>query len=117
MRIELDHLFVCTARGAPEGEKLVQSGLNEGPPNDHPGQGTAHRERWFLEHPIGIREITHLTLRSPVPLTSRPSRILIESGILHIGMGPSYLLEIEFDHNRRKQRIDFRPELPIVFQP
>ena len=33
MRIELDHLFVCTAPGAPEAEKFVEFGLIEGPPN------------------------------------------------------------------------------------
>src|SRR5579872_1343152 len=43
MRFELDHLFVCTAPGAPEVEELVELGLNEGPPNHHPGQGTASR--------------------------------------------------------------------------
>jgi hypothetical protein len=43
MQIELDHLFVCTSRGAPEAESLVQFGLREGTPNVHPGQGTANR--------------------------------------------------------------------------
>ena len=47
MRIELDHLFVCTRPGAPEAEKLVQLGLHEGPPNQHPGQGTACRRFAF----------------------------------------------------------------------
>src|SRR5215471_9213408 len=47
MQIELDHLFVCTARGAPEAEKLIQFGLHEGPPNRHPGQGTACRRFSF----------------------------------------------------------------------
>jgi len=47
MRIELDHLFVCTAPGAPAAEKLVQFGLHEGPPNQHPGQGTACRRFAF----------------------------------------------------------------------
>ena len=32
MRIELDHVFVCTAPGAPEAEEFVQFGLREGPP-------------------------------------------------------------------------------------
>jgi hypothetical protein len=41
MHFELDHLFVCTAPGVPEAEKLVEFGLHEGPPNQHPGQGTA----------------------------------------------------------------------------
>jgi hypothetical protein len=36
MRVELDHLFVCTAPGAPEAEELIRFGLREGPPNQHP---------------------------------------------------------------------------------
>lgn len=215
MRIELDHLFVCTTPGAPEAEKLVQFGLHEGSPNQHPGQGTANRrfsfanamieliwvndareaqsqntrrtllwerwsgretnaspfgicmrpadsqdteppfaaweyrpayladplfmhigeagieepmwiylsfmrrvrrEQWFIEHPIGIREITGLTLTTPVPLRSNASLKIIESGILATQTGTTSLLEIEFDANRRKQQMDFRPYLPFVFQ-
>ena len=215
MRIELDHLFVCTAPGAPEAEKLVQFGLHEGPPNQHPGQGTANRrfsfvnamieliwisdasdaqsqsarrtllwerwsgrehnaspfgiclrpvdpqytappfpawqyrpaylpdplvmhigdvgieepmwiylsfmrraqrEQWFIEHPIGIREITGLTLTTPVPLRSSVSQRIVESGVLSTRTGTTSLLEIEFDGNRRKQHVDFRPHLPFVFQ-
>lgn len=215
MRIELDHLFVCTAPGAPEAEKLVQFGLHEGPPNQHPGQGTAnrrfgfanamiellwvsdaseaqsqrtrrtllwekwsgredhaspfgiclrpadsqdtgppfpaweyrptylseplfmyigeggieepmwvyldfmrrvHREQWFIDHPIGIREITGLTLTTPVQLRSNASQKIVESGILATRTGASSLLEIEFDGNRRKEHMDFRPHLPFVFR-
>jgi hypothetical protein len=43
MTIELDHVFVCAARGAPEAELLVRAGFLEGSPNVHPGQGTANR--------------------------------------------------------------------------
>jgi hypothetical protein len=215
MRIELDHLFVCTAPGAPEAERLIQFGLREGPPNRHPGQGTAsrrfafsnamiellwvshkkeaqnqdtkrtllwerwsgridracpfgiclrpidsrhtqpdfpsweyrpaylsdplvmhigeagidepmwvylsfmrhvHREQWFIEHPIGIREITGLTLTTPVPLHSFASQKVIESGILVTRPGETPLLEIEFDGRRRNERVDFRPHLPFIFQ-
>ncbi len=215
MRIELDHLFVCTAPGAPEAEKLVQFGLHEGPPSQHAGQGTANRrfafanamiellwvsdareaqsqstrrtllwERWsgrednaspfgiclrpvdsqdtgppfpaweyrpaylsdplfmhigevgieepmwvylgfmrrvhreqrFIEHPLGIREITGLTLTTPVPLRSNLSQKIVESGILATRAGTTSLLEIEFDGNRRKEYMDFRPHLPLVFQ-
>jgi hypothetical protein len=214
MRIELDHLFVCTAPGAPEAENFVQFGLHEGPPNQHPGQGTANRrfafanamielfwvsdaseaqsqnarrtllwerwsgrehnaspfgiclrpvdpqdtglpfpaweyrpaylpdplvmhigdvgieepmwvylsfmrraqrEQWFIEHPIGIREITGLTLTTPVPLRSNVSQKIVESGILATRTGATSLLEIEFDGNRRKEQMDFRPHLPFVF--
>jgi hypothetical protein len=48
MQIELDHLFVCTSVGAPEAEDLVRFGLQEGPPNQHPGQGTANRRFAFV---------------------------------------------------------------------
>jgi hypothetical protein len=214
MRIELDHLFVSTAPGAPEAGKFVQFGLHEGPPNQHPGQGTANRrfafanamielfwvsdarearsqsarptllwerwsgrehnaspfgiclrpvdpqdtglpfpaweyrpaylpdplvmhigdvgieepmwvylsfmrraqrEQWFIEHPIGIREITGLTLTTPVPLRSNVSQKIVESGVLATRTGATSLLEIEFDGNRRKEQMDFRPHLPFVF--
>ena len=215
MQIELDHLFVCTALGAPEAEKLVQFGLHEAPPNQHPGQGTAcrrfsfanamielfwvskareaqsestrrtllwerwssrqgnaspfgicvrpvnpqdtglpfpaweyrpaylpdplsmhisevgieepmwihlsfmrraQREGWFTEHPIGVREITRLTLTTPMPLRSNASQKIIESGVLVTRTGATSLLEIEFDGHRREERVDFRPHLPVIFQ-
>jgi hypothetical protein len=90
MQIELDHLFLCTAPGAPEAEKLVQFGLHEGPPNQHPDQGTACRR-------------------------SNASQKIIESGVLATRTGATSLLEIEFDGHRRKERVDFRPHLPVIF--
>jgi hypothetical protein len=206
--LELDHLFVCTASDAPEAEPLNQFGLREGPPNQHPGQGTAcrrfafvnamiellwvsnpteaqneitgrtllwerwsdregnacpfgiclrptdsqhagpppftsweyrpaylpdplvmhvgeagieepmwvymsfmkraQRGQWFIEHPIGIREITGLTLTTATPPRSEASQKVVESGILATRTGPTSLLEIEFDGNRRQTQIDFQ---------
>jgi hypothetical protein len=54
MAIELDHLFVCTDRGAPGGDQLRQFGLHEGSPNHHPGQGTANRRFPFLNAMIEL---------------------------------------------------------------
>jgi hypothetical protein len=54
MRIELDHVFLCTAPGAPEAERLVQFGLQEGPPNQHVGQGTANRRFSFFNAKIEL---------------------------------------------------------------
>ena len=215
MRIELDHVLVCTAPGAPAAEEFVRLGLREGSPNRHPGQGTANRrfdfanamiellwvddageakskcsrrtqlwERWsnregkaspfgicvrpvdsqntespfpawkyrpsylpdplvmhlgeagveepmwvylgfmrrfdreqrFVEHPIGIREITNLALTTPASLSSAASQSMVESGILSSQDGPKSLLEIEFDDRGRKEIVDFRPHLPVVFQ-
>jgi hypothetical protein len=54
MRLELDHLFICTAPGAPEAEEFVRFGLREGPPNQHPGQGTANRRFAFANAMIEL---------------------------------------------------------------
>jgi hypothetical protein len=215
MQVELDHLFVCTAPGAPEAEELVRFGLREGLANRHPGQGTANRrfaftnamiellwvsdegeaqskgarrtllwERWsgreresspfgiclrpvdfqsteppfpaweyrpsyltdplamhigeagveepmwvylsfarrldrqqrFVEHPIGIREITGLILTTSVSLRSVVSQRMVESRILSTQRVAKSLLEVEFDGRRHKKMKDFRPHLPLVFQ-
>jgi hypothetical protein len=47
MEYELDHVFVCASFGAPEADRLAALGLTEGPPNRHPGQGTANRRFFF----------------------------------------------------------------------
>ena len=215
MSFELDHLFVCTSEGAPEGDELVRFGLREGPPNRHPGQGTANRrfafanamieliwvcdaheaqseatrrtllwERWsgrdhkaspfgiclrpsaspdpvppfpaweyraaylpdqlamhigyagieepmwvylgfmqrawreekFIEHPVGVRKLTGLTLTTTSPLSSSVSKSVVQSGILSSRTGAEHLLEIHFDEGRRGQTVDFRPNLPLIFQ-
>jgi hypothetical protein len=43
----VDHVFICTAIGAPAADRLRQFGLLEGSPNQHPGQGTACRRFFF----------------------------------------------------------------------
>ena len=47
MPLEIDHIFVCTAIGAPEADRLIALGLTEGQPNTHPGQGTSNRRFFF----------------------------------------------------------------------
>lgn len=215
MSIELDHVFVCTAPGAPCAEKLVQLGFREGLPNQHPGQGTANRrfffanamleliwvcdsaeaqspesrrtllwERWsgrengaspfgicvrpictqdaelafpgweyqptylagsmsirigeggitepmwvylsfmrrlhhdqrFVEHAIGAREITSLTLTTSAPLRSPASQMIVESGVLGTRAGAEPLLEIQLDRFRKKEAIDLRPDLPLILR-
>jgi hypothetical protein len=76
----------------------------------------ADREKWFVEHPSGLREITGLTLTTPEPLRSPASKAMVESGILAVEGGPRSLLTIDFDHRRLNLTKDFRPHLPLVFQ-
>ena len=47
MSAVVDHVFICTAVGAPGAERLRQFGLVEGSLNQHPGQGTACRRFFF----------------------------------------------------------------------
>lgn len=47
MSLELDHVFICCAVGAPEAEALLRLGLVEGSSNMHTGQGTANRRFFF----------------------------------------------------------------------
>lgn len=54
MGFELDHLFVCVAPGAPEADRLAAAGFREGPPNQHPGQGTANRRFSFANAMIEL---------------------------------------------------------------
>jgi hypothetical protein len=60
MSIELDHVFVCTAAGGPEAERLIQFGLHEGPANQHPGQGTASRRFAFFNTMIELVWVNNL---------------------------------------------------------
>jgi hypothetical protein len=47
MRFPLHHVFVMTALGAPEADRLLDLGLVEGSANTHAGQGTANRRFFF----------------------------------------------------------------------
>jgi hypothetical protein len=77
---------------------------------------SAAREQWFVEHPAGIREITAVTLTTPVSFPSTVSERMISNGILSTRPGTEYLLEIEFDGGGRNKSVDFRPRLPLVFR-
>jgi hypothetical protein len=47
MKVELDHVFICVDRWAPEAEQTAAFGLCERPSDVHPGQGTANRRFFF----------------------------------------------------------------------
>jgi hypothetical protein len=47
MAIAFDHLFICTAKNAPEVDRILACGFTEGTSNSHPGQGTANRRIFF----------------------------------------------------------------------
>jgi hypothetical protein len=46
--MQIDHIFVCVPKGGRrEAGRLLDLGILEGPPNNHPGQGTACRRFFF----------------------------------------------------------------------
>ena len=49
MRLELDHYFILTKPGAPEGNLLTNIGMIEGSANNHLGQGTSNRRFFFAD--------------------------------------------------------------------
>ena len=65
----IDHLFVCVATGAPEAEHLIASGLREGSPNVHKGQGTANRRFFFDNFMLELLWVND------------PSAVLLDEGV------------------------------------
>jgi hypothetical protein len=60
--IEVDHVFVFSARNAPEGDELVAAGFAEGSPNRHAGQGTACRRFFFANGMVELLYVVDLDL-------------------------------------------------------
>jgi hypothetical protein len=217
MSTEVDHVFICTAVGAPGAERLRKFGLTEGPPNQHPGQGTACRrfffrnamlellwvedaadarsdqtrrtklwERWSesgssaspfgiilrpaagtptacpfpsweyrpasmpdlklhvatdtglgepmwcyldpartpvpserrqpLEHPPGFGEITSVYVTGPPLSDTSVTLAMARAGIIRSHVGKEHLVELLFDGEHHTNRMDFRPDLPLVFR-
>src|SRR5437899_5800140 len=69
MAFELDHVIICADSDAPEAERLIQFGLREAPPNQHPGQGTANRRFFFANAMIEL-----LWVRDPAEAQSERTR-------------------------------------------
>jgi hypothetical protein len=71
--LEIDHVFICCAPGAPEAEALLRLGLKEGTPNTHPGQGTACRRFFFDDAYLELFWVTDPWEAQSEPV--RPTRL------------------------------------------
>jgi hypothetical protein len=68
-----------------------------------------------LEHPIGLREITRVTLITPDPSPPSPElQMLIDMRQIQLQAGAAYCLELGFDGETQGKRLDFRPQLPLI---
>lgn len=105
------HLSIDVAAEAPPAEPMWFS-LAFGRRPDAPAAGRGEP----LFHPRGLREITAVDITRPSfqPL-SAAARCLTELGLVRFRFGPDHLLELSFDDRGAGRRVDFRPDLPLVF--
>lgn len=108
----LDHIFICTAPGAPLDEpELFFLSFAQAPKN-------APRERRPpLVHPVGVRTLTsvHITLPAAASL-SRAARAAEATGAVRFRRGSAHELGLEFDRGVRGHVHDLRPDLPLLLR-
>jgi hypothetical protein len=66
-------------------------------------------------HPIGWREITRVTVISPV--RDQPSDVwqaVLDRGQVQLEFGAEYCIELGFDGEVQGQRLDYLSALPLV---
>jgi hypothetical protein len=69
-----------------------------------------------LAHPIGWREITRVTVISPVHDRPSPAwQAVLDTQQVELVFGAEYWIELGFDGEVQGQRLDCRPALPLVF--
>jgi hypothetical protein len=69
-----------------------------------------------LEHTAGLLQITSITITAPGSSEwSAPAKAAVEAGSVNVVEGCHHLMEITFDNGSSRQRHDFRPSLPLVF--
>jgi hypothetical protein len=68
-----------------------------------------------LEHASGFHEITRVRIVSPSLPETSITHAMTRAGVISSKTGPEHLLELEFDGGGQEKRMDFRPDLPLVF--
>jgi len=223
MSVVIDHVFICTAAGAPAAGRLRLFGLTEGSSNQHPGQGTACRRFFFrnamlelvwmenakeaqseqtrrtrlwercsnagsgaspfgiilrpempalsgpveecpfpaweyrpetmpglelqisedagleepmwcymehgrapagasiekrqpLDHPAGFRDVTGVHVVGPPLSSTSVTRAMADKRLITVQTGPEHLLEVQFDGGTKNGKVDFQPDLPLIFR-
>ena len=66
------------------------------------------------KHRLILEEVTHIRLHGPEQsLRSEAVQYLLEAKLVEFVSSGTHLLELEFN-NRRGEKLDFRPSLPLV---
>ena len=70
-----------------------------------------------LQHPIGLREVTQVTLISPhADSPSDELQALVESGLVQLQLGSAYQLILNFDEASQGNELSLQPTLPLCFR-
>ncbi|MBW4661295.1 MAG: VOC family protein [Drouetiella hepatica Uher 2000/2452] len=67
-----------------------------------------------INHPLGLREITRVEFVSPHTIPSPELQAVLDTRQLSLRTGVDYSVELGFDQETQGQKIDFRPDLPLV---
>lgn len=74
------------------------------------------QQRELLNHAVGFREMTRMTLASPHANHLSPElRSLVNSSLIQLRHEENYLMKLGFDGEIKGRQADFRPELPLIF--
>lgn len=69
-----------------------------------------------LEHPLGLRQLTHVRIASPVGVQSPAAKTTAAFGIASFTAADDYVTELFFDHALKGQSADLRPALPLLLR-
>ena len=69
-----------------------------------------------LTHARGFHELTKVSLTLPPPVNDFSSAMekVLREGIVHLSLGETYLVALEFDDGNQGQLQDFTPLIPLV---
>ncbi len=95
-------------------EKLDEPMLFQIPFGKRPDQAPPEKAQ-PLEHPLGLREITRVEVVTPIATHPSPElQAVLDTQQVKLRLGENYCIELGFDGEAQKQRVDFQPELPLM---
>lgn len=101
---------------ATNSENIAEPMLFQTPFAKRPDQFSGKKSQ-PLEHPIGVTDITQVTLTLPsVSAISPELAALAPVESLQLRSGPAHCMTITFDHHRQRQQHDCRPDLPLILK-
>ena len=69
-----------------------------------------------LEHPLGLRELTHVRIAAPGGAQSQAAKAVEALGIASYTVADEYLTELFFDRAATGGAADLRPALPLLLR-